>query len=122
MVDRDFKKSRKKAFSWCYARDFFKNSRLCTNRKNNLDLLRRYEGLQLAWEACVIFNLVKTFFRIAGTTFFDFEMRGGLGRVEIAPNEVVTRVTKRRELDHALHANLRYSNSFKGYVLLIPIT
>lgn len=67
---------------------------------------------------------MKTFFRIAGTTFFDFEMRGGLGpgRVEIALNEIDGYQGNKTKRTHALHASLRYSNSFRGYVLLIPIT
>lgn len=65
---------------------------------------------------------MKTFFRIAGTTFFDFEMRGGLRRVEIALNEIDGYQGDKTKRTHALHASLRYSNSFRGYVLLIPIT
>lgn len=65
---------------------------------------------------------MKTFFRIAGTTFFDFEMRGGLGIVEIALNEIDGYQGDKTKRTHALHASLRYSNSFRGYVLLIPIT
>lgn len=65
---------------------------------------------------------MKTFFRIAGTTFFDFEMRGGLGRIEIALNEIDGYQGDKTKRTHALHASLRYSTSFRGYVLLIPIT
>ena len=65
---------------------------------------------------------MKTFFRIAGTTFFDFEMRGGLGIAEIALNEIDGYQGDKTKRTHALHASLRYSNSFRGYVLLIPIT
>ena len=47
---------------------------------------------------------MKTFFRIAGTTFFDFEMRGGLGRVEIALNEIDGYQGDKTKRTHALLA------------------